>query len=156
MFFQKGHSKSVYGFTLVEVMIVVAIIGLLAVIALPGFKRARYRAQNNKFAHDARMAGGAFVTYALDHGEYPPDTQPGRLPGGMESYLENMKWTTERPLGGRWDWDYQAVGYGAAVSAQGIDATDEQLEILENEVDDGNRSTGLFQIRASRVSYIME
>ncbi|MDQ6912598.1 MAG: prepilin-type N-terminal cleavage/methylation domain-containing protein, partial [Verrucomicrobiota bacterium] len=39
------------GFTLVEIMIVVAIIALLALIALPSFLRARQQAQNAKFVN---------------------------------------------------------------------------------------------------------
>ena len=52
--------KSKYaGFTLVEIMIVVAIIALLAAIAVPGFLRARKRSQASKILNDLRMISGA-------------------------------------------------------------------------------------------------
>lgn len=57
------------GFTLIELMIVVAIIALIAVIALPSFLRARQRAQNTKFINALRVASGAFDTYAIEHGK---------------------------------------------------------------------------------------
>ncbi len=43
------------GFTLVEIMIVVAIIALLAAIAVPGFLRARKRSQASRILNDLRM-----------------------------------------------------------------------------------------------------
>ena len=60
-------------FTLIELMIVVAIIAMVAAIALPSFLRARQRAQNTKFINALRVASGAFDTYAIEHGNYPPD-----------------------------------------------------------------------------------
>lgn len=56
------------GFTLVEIMIVVAIIALLAAIAVPGFLRARKRSQATKILNDLRMIDGAVDQYAIDTG----------------------------------------------------------------------------------------
>jgi len=47
------------GFTLVEIMIVVAIIALLAAIAVPGFLRARKRSQATRILNDLRMIDSA-------------------------------------------------------------------------------------------------
>ncbi len=54
------------GFTLVEIMIVVAIIALLAAIAVPGFLRARKRAQATKVLNEARIIEGAIEQYAIE------------------------------------------------------------------------------------------
>jgi len=54
------------GFTLVEIMIVVAIIALLAAIAVPGFLRARKRSQASKILNDLRMIDGAVDQYAIE------------------------------------------------------------------------------------------
>jgi prepilin-type N-terminal cleavage/methylation domain-containing protein len=56
------------GFTLVEIMIVVAIIALLAAIAVPGFLRARKRSQATKILNDLRMIDGAVDQYAIETG----------------------------------------------------------------------------------------
>ncbi len=55
------------GFTLVEIMIVVAIIALLAAIAVPGFLRARKRSQASKIINDLRLIDGAVDQYAIEN-----------------------------------------------------------------------------------------
>jgi prepilin-type N-terminal cleavage/methylation domain-containing protein len=54
------------GFTLVEIMIVVAIIALLAAIAVPGFLRARKRAQASRVLNDLRLIDSAVDQYAIE------------------------------------------------------------------------------------------
>jgi prepilin-type N-terminal cleavage/methylation domain-containing protein len=54
------------GFTLVEIMIVVAIIALLAAIAVPGFLRARKRSQASKILNDLRLIDAAVDQYAIE------------------------------------------------------------------------------------------
>jgi prepilin-type N-terminal cleavage/methylation domain-containing protein len=63
---QKLH-KSRGGFTLVEIMIVVAIIALLAAIAVPGFLRARKRSQAARMLEDLRMIDAAVDQYAIEY-----------------------------------------------------------------------------------------
>jgi prepilin-type N-terminal cleavage/methylation domain-containing protein len=55
------------GFTLVEIMIVVAIIALLAAIAVPGFLRARKRSQASKVINDLRLITAAVDQYAIEN-----------------------------------------------------------------------------------------
>ena len=55
------------GFTLVEIMIVVAIIALLAAIAVPNFLRARKRSQATRILEDLRMLDAACDQYAIDN-----------------------------------------------------------------------------------------
>ena len=62
----KFATKSHRGFTLVEIMIVVAIIALLAAIAVPGFLRARKRSQASKILNDLRMIDSAVDQYAIE------------------------------------------------------------------------------------------
>jgi prepilin-type N-terminal cleavage/methylation domain-containing protein len=62
------------GFTLVEIMVVVAIIALLAAIAVPGFLRARKRSQASKILNDLRLIDAAVDQYAVETGRKSGDT----------------------------------------------------------------------------------
>ena len=63
----KTNRKS--GFTLVEIMIVVAIIGLLAAIAIPNFVRARQTSQTNACINNLRIVDAAKQQWGLEKGQ---------------------------------------------------------------------------------------
>lgn len=56
-------------FTLVEIMIVVAIIGLLAALAIPGFVKARKQSQGRRILNDCRQQDAAIDQWALETGQ---------------------------------------------------------------------------------------
>ena len=67
-------NKNRGGFTLVEIMIVVAIIALLAAIAVPNFLRARKRSQATRCLEDLRIIDAADDQYAIENNKLAGDT----------------------------------------------------------------------------------
>jgi prepilin-type N-terminal cleavage/methylation domain-containing protein len=73
------------GFTLVEIMIVVAIIGLLAAIAIPNFVKARNTAQANACINNMKQIDGAIDLFALENNKTDGDTYTG---DNIKSYIK--------------------------------------------------------------------
>jgi prepilin-type N-terminal cleavage/methylation domain-containing protein len=120
---KQNHRKS--GFTLVEIMIVVAIIGLLAAIAIPNFVRARKTSQTNACINNLRQIDGAKQQWALENGKKSAD-QPaaadlqvylGRGDLGSINNICCPLTTPVAPLGG-----YTINTVGTAPACQNFDA----------------------------------
>ena len=76
------------GFTLVEIMIVVVIIGLLAAMAIPAFQKVRASSQDKAVLNNARQLSGAADQYYLEYGVNSVDY--GALIG-VQSYVKNLQ-----------------------------------------------------------------
>jgi type IV pilus assembly protein PilA len=82
-------------FTLVEIMIVVAIIGLLAALAIPGFVKARKQSQGRRIINDARQMDAAIDQWALEKGKKDGDAV---VTAEAATYLKTA-WTANDLLG---------------------------------------------------------
>jgi prepilin-type N-terminal cleavage/methylation domain-containing protein len=100
------------GFTLVEIMIVVAIIALLAAIAVPNFLRARKRSQATRILEDLRIIDSAIDQYAIETNKAGGATVNWT---DIQSYLK--KGSTLYNSSGT---DLLGVSYGATFSVDGL------------------------------------
>jgi prepilin-type N-terminal cleavage/methylation domain-containing protein len=155
-----SHSNTA-GFTLVEIMIVVAIIGLLAALALPAFAKARRKSMVTAFVEDARILTGAIQIWAQNNGGLPGNGPTGGLPVGMtDDDFKGVPWSKPTPLGGRWDFDSGSPCNGcngALTVITPTDANDPTWQEVDAMLDDGDLMTGNFRIiRGDRYSYVFE
>jgi prepilin-type N-terminal cleavage/methylation domain-containing protein len=82
----KSRELSIKGFTLIEIMIVVGIIGLLAGIAIPNWVHARAASQTNACISNLREIWGAAQQWALDNRKGPDTTVTPEI---LLPYLRN-------------------------------------------------------------------
>jgi type II secretion system protein G len=83
--------KKEKGFTLIEIMVVVAIIALIAAVGIPNLLRARVSANESTAQACLKSIASALETYAIANGSYPLETTP--LTGQVPPYLNKDYFT---------------------------------------------------------------
>ena len=96
------------GFTLVEIMIVVAIIGLLAAIAIPNFVKARATSQQNACINNLRQIDAAANEFALEHGKTTGSAI--NFPGDLTPYIKLNSASSIPPCPAQGTYTITAVG----------------------------------------------
>lgn len=149
------YSKKSLGFTLVEIMIVVVIIGLLAAIAIPAMQKVRLNAAASRIANDFRVFAGAFEMHILENGAWPEDGNSNNLPSGIAEDISSS-WRNKAPNGGYWDWEMDRFGYHAAVGLSDEGTLQEAFNRVDDILDDGNLGSGRFVLTGNRYLYVLE
>ncbi len=152
-----GKPRVRRGFTLVEIMIVVGIIGVLLLVAIPAYRNVSHRARIILYIRNLKTIVAAFNMYAADNDTFPPDTNPGVKPDGIEEYLNKFNWDISTPLGGKWDWDNQASGIKLGISVVGDGFDSVSFIEVDQRIDNGDLDTGSFRrMAANRYTFILE
>ncbi len=92
-----NYYKKEKGFTLVEILVVVLIVGILASIAVPGYQRAVLKAEFSKLQVMAKALADAETTYQLANGAYVTNLEaldlslPGRIISSTAIQIDNQR-----------------------------------------------------------------
>lgn len=114
------------GFSLIELLVVLLIIGTLAGIAIPNLQRALLRARAVDAMSDLNVVRVALENYRADENTWPPDQNRGTIPPGLDAYL---------PGGfdfNREDWilDYENFASGAGYVGVSVRTSDQDLGLM--------------------------
>lgn len=134
------------GFSLIELVLVVLIIGVIGAIAVPRLSSASENSKYSAVHAGFRNIGTAMDSYYMDHRVYPNNAHVGRMPDGMEGYIQPNAFSQAPAIGGGWDWN----GPGSGINHFGINLSihkttkQERIE-MERRFDDGDKNTGLYR-----------
>jgi prepilin-type N-terminal cleavage/methylation domain-containing protein len=146
------------GFTLIEILIVLAILGILAGIVISQFTGVTEDAERQAFITSGRTFAEAAERFNLDYGVYPEDSASGALPTGFGDYITYNQWEGGTPIGGVWDSD-QDFGIGSAIGVHfdgtGITRDDTYMQEIDAAVDNGDLDTGYFRKLADERYYFV-
>ncbi len=150
-----GARRGQGGFTILELAIVLAIMGIVTAIALPAFERMQRNSRLSTLGNDLRVLAGAFQHFNSATGGWPPlSTEVGVVPTGMQDYLRDTNWSRLTAFGGGYVWERDVTHNGrkvrAAIALQSTDTSPVRMTAAEfahfdEQYDDGNPATGFIQ-----------
>jgi type IV pilus assembly protein PilA len=149
----KSKNRNQSGFTLLELMIVVAIIGVLASIAIPSYQDYKLRARMSELAQQFGQMKNILAIYAQETGSYPEDTHVVPPSGvTMPDY-----WPKTTVLGGNFNWEGPDQYAYAGIAILGATASESQMIQFDRIIDDGDLSTGIFRLTSNgRHTFILD
>lgn len=136
---QRQITKRQAGFTLLELLIVVVIIGILALIIVPGLSKGPKRSRDARRKADLRGVKSALETYYNDNANYPAGNYAGLGPYLVTAYLPSLP---QDPKSGNPDYIYTPAPSGCAIGACTSYVLDATLEnTTDSQIKSGTTNT---------------
>ena len=112
---QRAHRKGASGFTLVELMIVVLIIGILGALAVPRFRDAARKAKYSQARMYLKYIYQAATIFYTENGCYPADVNPNIPPPGLiPNYADEWPSPVRDPMNSVYDYEEWPRGSGSS------------------------------------------
>jgi prepilin-type N-terminal cleavage/methylation domain-containing protein len=140
------NTKKTAGFSLLEIMIVVVILGLLAAMGIIAFQHNRNRVMASVLGADMRVYREAVEQCLMDTGQYNLGAPAGQLSDLLRPYIRLGNWESPTPVGGQWVVDTQLDGIRISVGVEGFTASLIAIELADRLFDDGNLATGRMRL----------
>ncbi len=147
------------GFTLIEILIVVVILGILAAIVIPQIAGMSEEARRSSFAASVKKFAEAVERFRIENGTYPEDASSGVIPAGFDEYILQSNYERPTPLGGVWDTELNSMGVTSAIGVHFNDGSDPgaaYMTQVDAIIDDGDLATGAFrELQATRYYWVL-
>ena len=151
-----------HGFTLVEILIVVVILGVLAALVIPSFSDVRDTTQQGAFISDVRNFANAAEVHTARTGVPIEDTSSGEFPEALAEAFDARDFEGGTPIGGVWDFESFDTGdvasaVGVHFNGDGETRDDDYMLQIDAAFDDGDLETGVFRkLAEARYYYVIE
>jgi len=136
-------------FTLIEILVVIAILGILAAMTVPQITMAAGEVAQTSFASNIRTFAQAELRYRIETGLFVGDSGSGTMPVELEGYIPRGEFERGTPIGGVWDFEYDENGvlsaFGVHFNGVGETRDDDFMNVIDAIVDDGDVTTGTFR-----------
>ncbi len=143
---QRQHKR---GFTLIEILIVVVILGVLAAIVIPQYSSYADESKVNSFVTCVKNIATIAEYHYVRSGEYFEDSGSGLMPANLDAYINEGKWTRGTPIGGAWDYELDSFGiksaFGVHFNGSGHTRDDTYMQEVDATFDDGDLTAGCFR-----------
>jgi type II secretory pathway pseudopilin PulG len=154
--FPKKRLFSAAGFSLIEIIVIVTIIGLLTAIAIPAYKKLQERSVNTLVFNEMRVASGALQYFVFEKGYWPPDGAGGWPPELLGYLPPPDRWHQPTPIGGTWAWSLNSDNTAASLRINNYTAPASQIAKIDELMDDGGIATGSLLTSGQTLIYVLE
>lgn len=151
----RAHS----GFTLIEILIVVTILGILAAIATVQLASASNDAASTSFVVDLRTLANAATLHNAQSPNPVPDAAPGTMPASLQAFLPAAnRFEAVTRIGGQWDvardLTHASSAVGVVFTGLGPTRDDAFMTDVDRIIDDGDLNAGIFRKNTANGYYL--